>query len=149
MRGYARVLDSDGVEGFETVNNAQIGASFLQDGKPSRSIGRVRSLIDTSVDFGLNDFADILVDTWRDGHISKYPGFVFDNGHEYWREEVFVESTSLGIVPGKSLVLDAHEMMHELALLWPKEVTRVDSIYDGTVLCGISTGGDERRGIGG
>jgi hypothetical protein len=40
-------------------------------------------------------------------------------------------------------------MMHELALLWPKEIVGMNSIYDIAILGGISTCGDERRGIGG
>src|SRR6202035_3613813 len=124
-------------------------SSFLQDGKPSRSIGRVRTFVDTSIDFGLDDVADIFVDTWWNGHVSKYPGLVFDDRHAYWREEVLTESTSLRIVPRKSLVLNAHEVVHEFAFLWPKEIAGVNSIYDSATFCGVSTGGNEWRGIGG
>jgi len=143
------MLNRYSIERFEAVDDSKVRSAFLQDGKPSRSIGRVRSLVDTGVDLGLNDFANFLVNARRYWHISKYPGLVLDDGHAYWREEVLAESTSLRIVPSKSLVLHTHKVMHELALLRPKEIARMDFIDQIATFEGISTGGYEWRGIGG
>jgi len=53
------VLYGDCVEWFETVDDAKRDSSFLKDCKPSRSVGRVRTLVDTCVDFGFNDFTHL------------------------------------------------------------------------------------------
>jgi len=74
-------------------DDAKCRSSFLQDGKPSRSDRkssharrqhRHRILV-------WMIFADIFVDTWRNGHFAKYPGLVFDDRHDTGREEVFAE----------------------------------------------------------
>src|SRR5882724_2995358 len=143
------MLNCYSVERFETVDDVKVRSSFLQDGKPSRSIRRVRSLVDTGVNLGLNDFANFLVNARRYWHISKYPGLVLDDGHAYWREEVLAESTSLRIVPSKSLVFQTHKVMHELTLLQPKEITRMDFIDQIATFKGISTGGYKWRGVRG
>src|SRR5258705_5330311 len=109
------MLNCYSIERFEAVDDSKVRSSFLQDGKPSRSIRQVRSLVDTGVDLGLNDFANFLVNARRYWHISKHPGLVLDNGHVYWREEVLAASTSLRIFPIKSLVLHTHKVMLEHA----------------------------------
>jgi len=40
------------------------------------------------------------------------PGLVLHDWNVYGGEEVFMEATVLGVVPGEPLVLNAHEMVH-------------------------------------
>src|SRR6267154_4420707 len=106
------MLYRDGVEWFETMNDAKRGSSLLEDCKPPRAIRRVRTFVDTGVDLRLNDFAHLVVYAWRNGHVAKDPRLVFDNGHYYGREEVFAESPSFGVIPCEAHILYTHEMMH-------------------------------------
>src|SRR5882724_1321435 len=101
------------------------------------------------VDFGLNDFTDVLIYSRRYWHIAEYPRFVFHDGHDDGREEVFAEAPSLRVVPREAFVLNAHEVVHERALLRPKEVASVNFVDDCAIVGGISACGSERRGNGG
>jgi len=74
------VLNGDCVEWLETVYYAQFDATFLEDGKPSRSIGGVGLLVYTCVDFSLDNLTHLFINARRYGHIAKYPRFVFDDG---------------------------------------------------------------------
>src|SRR6267154_1178360 len=74
------MLYRNGVERFETMNDAKRGSSLLEDCKPSRAIRRVRTLVDTGVDLRLNDFAHLVVYAWRNRHVAKDPRLVFDDG---------------------------------------------------------------------
>ena len=80
---------------ISTVYYVQCDAALLEDHKPSRPIGRVGSLIDTCVDFSLNNLTHLVVNARRNGHIAKYPRLVFDDRHDDWRKEVFSKSTAL------------------------------------------------------
>src|SRR5882762_7846160 len=104
------MLYGDCVEWFETMDDAKRDSPFLKDCKPSRSIGRVRTFVDTCVDFGFNDFTHLVVYSGWDRHVSKYPRLVFDDGHNDGWEEVLAESTSLGVIPCESHILDTHKM---------------------------------------
>jgi hypothetical protein len=72
---------------------------------------------------------------------------VFDNGHNDRREEILTEATALRVVSGETLVLETHEMMHQVAFGRPKEVARVRLVDDITVRRGITTSRNEWRGI--
>jgi hypothetical protein len=50
---------------------------------------------------------------------------VRDNWYADWGKEVFAKLTALRVVPCESRVLHAHEVMHEIALGWPKEIVVV------------------------
>src|ERR1700676_1075911 len=115
---HARVLYSDCVEWFETVDDSKADASFLDDGEPSRLVRGIRWFIDTCVDFSLNDSTHLVVYSRWDRHIAEHPWLVFDNGHDYWWKELFAKSSSLGIVRSDAFVLDTHEMVHKFSFGW-------------------------------
>jgi len=89
------MLNSDCVEWFETVNDTKCLTAFLEDCKPSQSIGRVRRLIYSGVDFDVNKSAHFIINPRWDRHVLKNPGLVFNDGHDDQREEVFSKATTL------------------------------------------------------
>lgn len=104
------MLDGDGVQGFEAVNDSEFGASggairLLDDCKPTRSVGGIRRLIDSSSDLGFDESAYFVVDAWWNRNIALNPGLVFDYRHINWWEEVLAETSAFRIVPGESHLL--------------------------------------------
>ena len=67
------MLDGDGVEWFETVDDSETGTAFLYDAKPSRSVGRIGRFVHTSIDFSANDFADFVVNARGNRDIALDP----------------------------------------------------------------------------
>jgi hypothetical protein len=94
------------------VNELKCFTVFLDNCKPARSVGQVRSLINAGVDFSSDNVADLVIESRQNGHIAKYPWFVFNYWHKDWWKEVLTKATTFGIIPGKALVLEAHEMVH-------------------------------------
>ena len=105
------MLDCDGVEGFETVDQANGIGFFLCYAEPARAVQGVGALVYTGIHLRLNDFADLIVDTRGYRNVSLNPGGVCDDGDFDWREEVLVEVTALGVIPCEPFVLERHEMM--------------------------------------
>ena len=68
-------------------------------------------LIYASIHLCLNDFADLIVDTWQYWNVSLNPGGVCnDRDFDRW-EEVLMEVTTLGVVPSEPFILERHEMV--------------------------------------
>ena len=104
------MLDGDGIQGFEAVNNSEFGPSggairLFDDCKPMQLVGGIRRLIDSSGDLGFDELAHFVIDAWWNQNIALNPGLVFDNRHIYWRKEVLAETSAFRIVPGKSHLL--------------------------------------------
>ena len=99
------MLNGDRVQGFERVDWAKRLAVLLRDGEPLGTVGRVRWLVHASRDLLLDDLADFVVDAGRNRDITFDPRYVGYDGELDGREEVFAEPTSLGVVPGESVVV--------------------------------------------
>ena len=77
------MLDGDGVQGFETMDDSEFGASgravhLLDNRKPARSVGGIQRLIDPGGDLGFDESADFVVNAWWNRNIALNPGLVFD-----------------------------------------------------------------------
>ena len=114
--GNPCVLNSDLVERFEAMYDAQRFAIFLDDAKPSRSVRRVGWLVHTGVELAPNDLTYFFVDTGWNWDVSLRPWFVRYCRYFDWREEVFAKVSTLSICPSETLVLEAHKMVHKCAL---------------------------------
>ena len=68
-------------------------------------------LIYTSIHLHLNDFANLIVDTWRYWNVSLNPGGVCDYGDFNRWKEVLVEVTALGVIPSEPSILERHEIV--------------------------------------
>ena len=68
-------------------------------------------LIYTGIHLHPNDFANLIVDTWRYWNISLNPWGVCDDGDFNRWEEVLMEVTMLRIVPSEPFILERHEMV--------------------------------------
>ena len=58
-----------------------------------------------------NDFANLIIDTWRYQNVLLNPGGVCDDGDFNRWKEVLTEVTALGVIPSKPFVLERHEMV--------------------------------------
>ena len=68
-------------------------------------------LIYASVHLCPNNFANLIIDTWRYQNVSLNPGGVCDDRDFDRREEVLAEVTTLGIIPSEPFILERHEVM--------------------------------------
>ena len=105
------MLDGDGVEGFETVDGMNGVGFFLHYAEPARAVQGVRALVYTSIHLCPNDFADLIIDTWRYRNVSLNPGGVCNDGDFDRWEEVLTEVTALGVIPSEPFILERHEMV--------------------------------------
>ena len=105
------MLNRNAVEGLETMHNAKTLAILLNDCEPTRTVRRVRGLVDAGVDFRLYNFADFVVKARWNRYVTFDPGLMQDNGDVDRGEEIFTEVSSFGIVPGEAFVLHADEVM--------------------------------------
>ena len=110
-RSDARVLDHDGIEGFETMDWANGVGFFLCYAEPVRAVQGVGALVYTCIHLRLNNFANLIIDTRRYRNVSLNPGGVCDDGDFDRWEEVLVEVTMLGVVPSEPFILERHEMV--------------------------------------
>ena len=101
------MLDGDAIELLEGMDRSQGFSVGLENTEPARSVGRVRGLVNASVDLLLNNLADLIVEASRNGDVPLDPRDVRDSGHNHWREEVFAEATSFAIRP-RELTLEVH-----------------------------------------
>ena len=113
-RGNAGMLDGDCVQRFEAMDEAKRFAVLLDDAEPTRTIGRIRRLVDPGVDFASNDLADFVVDARRDGNVALHPRSVGNNGDLDGWEEVCSKRTALRIVPSERSIVEAHEVVDEI-----------------------------------
>ena len=121
--------------------DAKLAAAFLDDGEPTRSIGRVGRFVCARRDLVAHNANDVVVDARRYWHVSECPGDVSDDRHSNWREEIFAERSFLRFVPCESVLMDHHEIVHELALFGCEEAVRMvllDNVESGFV---VSAGG--------
>jgi hypothetical protein len=123
------------------LDHPQGGTIFLYDAEPARTIRRVRRLENAGVEFPLNDFANVVVDAGRYGHVPHDPRLVLYRWHLYWREEIFPEVSSLFVVPSESVLVYAHEIMHKITFYRPKEVVVMRLVDVFLTLKGISSSG--------
>jgi len=93
-RSDSRVLNSNGVEGFEAVDDTESFTVLLQNGKPTRSIGGVGGFVDACAHFPSDNGADFFVEARGYGNISLDPGDVRYDGEIDGREEVRSEAAS-------------------------------------------------------
>jgi len=93
----------------------------------------------------LYDLADFIVDARWNGHVTYYPWFVLHRRHLYWWKEVLSEVTALFVIPRETVLVYAHEIMHEVTLCWPKEVIGMDIVDIIFALEGVSASGLKRR----
>ena len=103
----ARMLDCDGVEGFEAVDRANGVGFFPRYTEPARVVRGVRALIYAGVHLRPNNFANLIVDTQRYRNVSLNPGGVCNDGDFDRQEEVL----ALRVVPSEPFILERHEVM--------------------------------------
>ena len=58
-----------------------------------------------------------------------------------------MKATMLSVIPGETLVLYAHEMVHEVAFGWPEEGHVVDFVDVVALLSGVASGGYKWWGV--
>jgi hypothetical protein len=103
------------------MDDAKLAAALTKDGKPAGLVGRVRLFVDSAGDLFVNDVKNSIVDSWWYRHVSKNPGDMFSDRHANRWEEVLAEQAFLCFVPGKSVLVNHHEMMHESLFLGGEE----------------------------
>ena len=105
------MLDRDGVERFETVNDSETLSVLLDDTKPSGSVCGVRGFVDTGVHL-LSDYCtnSVIESGWY-RNILLDPRRMWNDWELNRREEVCSESAALEIGSCKTLILDRHEVM--------------------------------------
>jgi hypothetical protein len=86
--------------------------------------------IDSGGDLFANDVENGIVDSWWYWHVSKNPGDVFGDWHANQWEEVLAEQAFLCLIPGESVLVNHHEMMHESSFLGGEEAVRVVLLND-------------------
>ena len=111
------MLYGDAIELLERVDWSQGFSVGLENTEPARAIGRVRGLVNASVDLLLNNLADLIVEASRNGNVPLDPGNVRDSGHNHWREEVFAEATSFAIHPRERTLKVLHKRVQKLEFL--------------------------------
>jgi hypothetical protein len=119
------------------MDDAKLAAALTKDSKPAGSVGRVRLFVDSGGDLFANDVKNGIVDSWWYQHVSKNPGDVFGDQHANWWEEVLAEQAFLCLVPGESVLVNHHEMMHESLFLGGEETLQVvlfDDVEAGLVV---------------
>jgi hypothetical protein len=139
------MLNRNCVKWFEAVNWSKRFTVFLEDAKPSGTIGRIRRLIYSSGDFMPYDFADFLVYTRRYGDVALNPRSVGHDREFYWREEVRSKSTSFRIVPCEAFILFAHKIVHEITFLGPQKSFGMSFVDTLTSFFSISACGGKGR----
>ena len=105
------MLDGDGIEGFEAVDWANGVGFFLRYAEPARAVRGVGALVYTGIHLRPNNFAYLIVDTWRYQNVSLNPGGVCNDGDFDRWEKVLMEVTALGVIPSEPFVLERHEVM--------------------------------------
>ena len=110
-RSDTRMLDGNGIEGFETVDWANGISFFLHYAEPARAVQRVGVLIYAGIHLRLNNLANFVVDTQRYWNVSLNPGGVCNDGDFNRWKEVLAEVTALRVVPSESFILEQHEMV--------------------------------------
>ena len=103
------MLYSDAIELLEGMDWSQGFSVGLENEEPARSVGRVRGLVNTSVDFLLDNLANLIVEASRNGDVPLDPGDVRDGGHNHGWEEVFAEATSFAIRPRERTLEVSHK----------------------------------------
>jgi len=73
----------------------------------------------------LYKIAYVLVYSRRYGYVSYDPRLVRESRYFDRRKEVFFKVSAFGVTPGKSVLMNHHELVHEISFDWPKEVTRM------------------------
>ena len=68
-------------------------------------------LIYASIHLHPNNFANLIIDTWRYWNVLLNPGGVCDDRDFDWWKEVLAEVTALGVVPSEPFILERHEMV--------------------------------------
>lgn len=74
------MLDCDCIEGLQGMDESKRFTVLLDDTEPTRSIRRVRWLVDSGGDLSLDHRADFVVDPGRNGDILLHPGRVRNDG---------------------------------------------------------------------
>jgi hypothetical protein len=87
-------------------------------------------LVITSSNLFADDVKNGIVYSWWDWHVLENPGNVFGDQHANWWEEVFAEQDFLCLIPGKSVLVTHHEVMHESVFLGGGEAMRVVLLND-------------------
>jgi hypothetical protein len=130
-------LDGNCVEQLQIMDNAKLAATLMKGGEPVGLVGQVQLFVDSSSDLFVNDVENGVVDSWWYRHVSKDPGDVFGDRHANRWEEVFVEGAFLCLVPGESVLVNHHEMVHESLFLGSEKAMRVvllDDVEAGLVI---------------
>ena len=99
------MLDSDCVQRFEAVDDAQCFSIFLEDAEPVQTIGRVGGFIDSGFHLLANELAYVLVDPRWNWKILLDPGDVRDYGELYQWKEIRAKASALKIIPCEALIL--------------------------------------------
>ena len=68
-------------------------------------------LIYAGIHLHLNDFANLIIDTWRYRNVLLNPRGVCDDGDFDRQKEVFMGVTTLGVVPSEPFILERHKMV--------------------------------------
>jgi hypothetical protein len=122
------------------MDNAKLAATLMKDSKPAGPVGQVQLLVDSGGDLFANNVENGIVDSWWYRHVLKNPGDVFGDWHVDQWEEVFAEQAFLCLVPGESVLVNHHEMVHESLFLGGEEAMRVVLLNDVKAGLVIATG---------
>ena len=119
------MLNGNGVKRFERLDHTKRSSVLLYDTEPSRAVRRVRGFEYASVNLTLYELAYILVYARGYRYVAYDPGLMFDRRNFDRWEEVFSKVTSFCVVPGESVMVNHHEVMHKVSFDRPKKVARM------------------------
>ena len=145
-RGHAAVLNRDLVQRLERMDDADVPV-LLEHAEPSRTVGRVRRLVNSGVDLLADERDDLIVDAGRDGEVLLDPRNMRDDRELDRREHVATEVPALGVLPSEALVLLAHHVVEDREFLG-RQPLRVILVQLLATLRGVTSGGFERFGVG-
>jgi hypothetical protein len=133
-------LDGNCVEQLQIMDDAKLAAALMKDSKPAGSVGQVQLFVDSGGDLFANDVENSIVDSWWYWHVLKNPGDVFSDQHANQWVEVLAEQSFLCLVPGESVLVNHHEMMHEYLFLGGEEAVQVVLLDDVEAGLVVATG---------
>ena len=101
------MLDGDGIEGLETVDGTNGIRFFLCYAEPVRAAQGVQALVYAGIHLCLNNFVNLIIDTWQYWNILLNPWGVCNDGDFNRQKEVL----TLRVIPSKPFILERHEVV--------------------------------------
>jgi hypothetical protein len=85
------ISNGDGVEWVEVVDDVEGTSILFYDAKPSRMVSSVGWFIRTRCYFVIDNFNELIVETWRDRDIFVDPRHMQNRRDADWGEEILLK----------------------------------------------------------